>query len=47
MTDCIITKGIKLLILRTLSQYEKDEWYLERDSNDRVTEVNTPIQWTF
>ena len=26
---------------RTLSQYEKNEWYLERDSDDRVTGVRT------
>ena len=37
-----LQKALKLFDSpRTLSQYEKDEWYLERDSNDRVTEVRT------
>ena len=44
-----LQKALKLFDSpRTLSQYEKDEWYLERDSNDRVTggKNHTPIQWT-
>ena len=37
-----LQKALKLFDSpRTLSQYEKDEWYLERDSNDTVTEVRT------